>query len=93
MKNPKRPRNPPTFPLRMSREKIDKISLRLASMKAEVPQAAVIKVNQLESQITTWPRFAAGISKQRKEEIRLEAGQIISDFNFHLSDLDSQGRV
>jgi hypothetical protein len=94
VKHPKRPSRPPVFLMKHTRAKIDALTIRLNSMKEkELSDANTSKIEQLENRIDCWPRTAAGVTKEKKREIREEGGSIIHDFNFFLSDFDGEGPV
>ena len=94
VKLPRRPSKPPVFLMRHTREKIDSLNLRLASMiEREVSNEITLRIEQLQNRVKRWPRIAAGVTKEKKREIRESGGSIIHDFNFFLSDLDGKGPV
>ena len=73
----------PTFPLE-SHERLMK-SLKLNQLKqrlgAEDQQSGLFASTNCEL-----ARFGAGVSKERREEIRLQGGEIIAEYNFFFSD-------
>ena len=82
----RRERRPPTFPMRVTRRKVDEISTKLNQLKPKLGAEERARAESLLQQIASWPRFAAGVSKERREEIRLQGGEIIAEYNFFFSD-------
>ena len=78
----RRDRKSPTFPMRVTRRKIDEISTQLTQLKPKLGAEDRARADSLLQQIASWPRFAAGVSKERREEIRLQGGEIIAEYNF-----------
>lgn len=76
----------PTFPLRVTRRKIDEITTKLNQLKQKLGAEDRARADSLLQQIASWPRFGAGVSKERREEIRLQGGEIIAEYNFFFSD-------
>ena len=90
----KRPQRPATFLLRHTREMIDQIKSRLPIIETNAhSEQQISKIKDIRSRIQPWPRSAAGVSKEKRAEIRKEGSYIIFDFNRHLSDLDEKGPV
>lgn len=78
-------KKPPTFPLRVTRRKIDEITTNLSQMKPKLGAEDRARADSLLQKIKSWPRFAAGLSKKLREEIRLQGGAIIAEYNFFFS--------
>ena len=78
----RRDRKSPTFPMRITRRKIDEISTQLTQLKPKLGAEDRARADSLLQQIASWPRFAAGVSEERREEIRLQGGEIIAEYNF-----------
>jgi len=76
----------PTFPLRVTRRKIDEITTKLNQLKQKLGAEDRARADSLLQRIASWPRFGAGVSKERREEIRLQGGEIIAEYNFFFSD-------
>ena len=94
VKHPRRPSGPPVFLMKHTRAKIDALTLRLNIMKErELSDVNKSRIEQLENRINRWPRTAAGVTNEKRRDIRKEGGSIIHDFNFFLSDLDGKGPV
>ena len=75
----------PTFPLRVTRRKIDEITTKLNQLKPGLEAEERTRADSLLQRIASWPRFGAGVSKGRREEIRLQGGAIIAEYNFFFS--------
>ena len=75
----------PTFPLKVTRRKIDEITTKLNQLKPKLGAEERARAESLLQQIASWPRFGAGVSKERREEIRLRGGEIIASYNFWFS--------
>lgn len=90
----RRPQRPQTFLLKHTRKMIEQIKSRLPIIETNAhSEQQMSKVKDMRSRIQPWPRNAAGVSKEKRAEIRKEGGRIIFDFNRHLSDLDGNGPV
>ena len=62
-------------------------------IEGEVSNEITLRIEQLQNRVKLWPRTAAGVTKEKRREIREEGGSIIHDFNFFLSDFDGRGLV
>lgn len=75
----------PTFTMRITRRKIDEIQTKLQALIPALYGSELAKARDLEARILSWPRIAAGLSNERREEIRREGGEIIAEFAFYFA--------
>ena len=69
--------------MKITRKKIDEIQTRIKALIPTLSGTELVKARDLETRILEWPRFAAGVSKERREKIRQEGGEIISEYTFY----------
>jgi len=78
----KKEKKTPTFTMKITRRKIDEITQQIAQTFSQFNTENQARAESLLKRISNWPRIAADVSKERREEIRIEGGKIIADYNY-----------
>ena len=87
-RKPKKPKKPPSVLLRIARKKyFPNITRRLDLMETDEG------IEKLKNRIKDWYVGADSFNKSKEKinDLKLEAGQIIVDFNYWFSDRDDEG--
>ena len=84
---PKRPRKPPAPIMKIARPGIEEMIRRL--QKIDSDEIA----EQLLSKARAWPRIVAGRPKEEIKKVRMQAGEMLLEFNRRFSDVDGEGPI
>ena len=75
VKKERRERRCPTFLMKHTRVKIDQINSRIPNLNSTDHSNQINEmIEDLRLRISIWPRFAAGVTAERRKEIRYEGG-------------------
>lgn len=84
---PKRPKRPPKPIMKIARPGIEEMIGRLQKMDPDE------RKQQLLARAKSWPRVVAGRPKEEIKEIKMQAGEMLVEFNRRYSDEDSGGPI
>ena len=84
---PMRPKRPPRPIMRLARPGMEEMIERLQKMELDERRG------ELLGRARSWPRFVAGLPKDEIKEVRLQAGEMLEEFNRRYSDEDGGGRI
>ena len=84
---PKRPKRPPKPIMKIARPGIEEMIGRLQKMDPDE------RKQQLLARAKSWPRVVAGRPKEEIKEIKMQAGEMLVEFNRRWSDEDGGGPI
>ena len=87
IKLPTRPKRPPKPLMKIARPGIKEMTRRLQKMDPDE------RKQQLLIRAKSWPRIVAGKTKEEIKEVRMQAGEMLVEFNRRWSDEDGGGQI
>lgn len=84
---PKKPKRPPAPIMKLARPGMKEMIRRLQKIDSDE------KSQQLLARAKAWPRIVAGRSKEEIKKVRMQAGEMLVEFNRRYSDEDGEGRI
>ena len=85
--SPKRPKRPPKPIMKLARPGIKEMIERLQKMDLDEGK------QQLLARAKSWPRVVAGRPKEEVKEVKMQAGEMLEEFNRRYSDEDGGGLI
>ena len=84
---PKKPKRPPKPLMKIARPGIKEMTRRLQKMDPDE------RKQQLLIRAKSWPTIVAGKTKEEIKEIKIQAGEMLVEFNRRWSDEDGGGQI
>jgi hypothetical protein len=84
---PKTPKRPSKPLMKLARPSIEEMTRRLQKMDPDE------RKQQLLIRAKSWPRIVAGKTKEEIKEVRMQAGEMLVEFNRRWSDEDGGGPI